>query len=126
LISTKNKFETIDEYIKIFPKDVQNLLKSVRQQIKKAAPKAEETINYQIPTFKLNGNLVHFAAFKNHIGFYPGSKAIEIFSKDLKEYKTSKGAIQFPIDRRIPTSLIRKIVEHRVKINSAKNSKKVM
>jgi uncharacterized protein YdhG (YjbR/CyaY superfamily) len=126
LISTKNKFETIDEYIKIFPKDVQNLLKSVRQTIKKAAPKAEETINYQIPTFKLNGNLVHFAAFKNHIGFYPGSKAIEIFSKDLKEYKTSKGAIQFPIDRRIPTSLIRKIVEHRVKINSAKNSKKVM
>jgi len=126
LISTKNKFETIDEYIKIFPKDVQNLMKSVRQTIKKAAPKAEETINYQIPTFKLNGNLVHFAAFKNHIGFYPGSKAIEIFSKDLKEYKTSKGAIQFPIDRRIPTSLIRKIVEHRVKINSAKNSKKVM
>jgi uncharacterized protein YdhG (YjbR/CyaY superfamily) len=126
LISTKNKFDTIDEYIKIFPKDVQNLLKSVRQTIKKAAPKAEETINYQIPTFKLNGNLVHFAAFKNHIGFYPGSKAIEIFSKDLKEYKTSKGAIQFPIDRRIPTSLIRKIVEHRVKINSAKNSKKVM
>ena len=126
MISTKNKFETIDEYIKIFPKDVQNLLKSVRQTIKKAAPKAEETINYQIPTFKLNGNLVHFAAFKNHIGFYPGSKAIEIFSKDLKEYKTSKGAIQFPIDRRIPTSLIRKIVEHRVKINSAKNSKKVM
>jgi uncharacterized protein YdhG (YjbR/CyaY superfamily) len=126
LISTKNKFETIDEYIKIFPKDVRNLLKSVRQTIKKAAPKAEETINYQIPTFKLNGNLVHFAAFKNHIGFYPGSKAIEIFSKDLKEYKTSKGAIQFPIDRRIPTSLIRKIVEHRVKINSAKNSKKVM
>ena len=126
MISTKNKFETIDEYIKIFPKDVQNLLKSVRQTIKKAAPKAEETINYQIPTFKLNGNLVHFAAFKNHIGFYPGSKAIEIFSKDLKEYKTSKGAIQFPIDRRIPTSLIRKIVEHRVKINSAKKSKKVM
>ena len=126
MISTKNKFETIDEYIKIFPKDVQNLLKSVRQTIKKAAPKAEETINYQIPTFKLNGNLVHFAAFKNHIGFYPGSKAIEIFSKDLKEYKTSKGAIQFPIDRRIPTSLIRKIVEHRVKINSTKNSKKVM
>ena len=126
MISTKNKFDTIDEYIKIFPKDVQNLLKSVRQTIKKAAPKAEETINYQIPTFKLNGNLVHFAAFKNHIGFYPGSKAIEIFSKDLKEYKTSKGAIQFPIDRRIPTSLIRKIVEHRVKINSAKNSKKVM
>ena len=126
MISTKNKFETIDEYVKIFPKDVQNLLKSVRQTIKKAAPKAEETINYQIPTFKLNGNLVHFAAFKNHIGFYPGSKAIEIFSKDLKEYKTSKGAIQFPIDRRIPTSLIRKIVEHRVKINSAKNSKKVM
>ena len=79
--STKNSFKTIDEYIKTFPNDIRKILETVRQTIKKAAPDAEETISYQIPTFKLNGNLVHFAAFKNHIGFYPGSKAIEDFSK---------------------------------------------
>ena len=124
MLSTKQKFQTIDEYIKTFPKDIQKILESVRQAIKNTAPEADETINYQIPTFKLNGNLVHFAAFKNHIGFYPGSKAIEIYSKDLKEYKTSKGAIQFPIDKPLPLKLITKIVNYRVKINSAKNSKK--
>lgn len=124
MLSTKQKFQTIDEYIKTFPKDIQKILESVRQAIKNTAPEADETINYQIPTFKLNGNLVHFAAFKNHIGFYPGSKAIEIFQKELVKYKSSKGAIQFPIDKPMPLRLITKVVDYRVKINSTKNSKK--
>lgn len=124
MISAKQKIQTIDEYIKTFPKDIQKILGTVRQTIKKSAPTAVEAISYQIPTFKLNGNLVHFAAFKNHIGFYPGSKAIEIFSKDLKEYKTSKGAIQFPTDRPLPLRLIAKIVEFRVKVNSTKSIRK--
>ena len=122
--STRTNFKTIDEYISTFPKDIQKILEQVRQTIKKAAPDADEAISYQIPTFKLNGNLVHFAAFKNHIGFYPGSKAIEIFQKDLTKYKSSKGAVQFPIDKPIPLSLIQKIVQHRVKENSIKTIKK--
>jgi uncharacterized protein YdhG (YjbR/CyaY superfamily) len=122
--STKTNFKTIDEYISTFPKDIQKILEQVRQTIKKAAPDANEAISYQIPTFKLNGNLVHFAAFKNHIGFYPGSKAIEIFQKDLKSYKSSKGAVQFPIDKPMPLSLIQKIVKHKVKENPIKTIKK--
>jgi len=122
--STKNNFTTIDEYIKAFSKDIQKILNEVKRTIKISAPEAEEAISYQIPTFKLNGNLVHFAAFKNHIGFYPGSKAIEIFQKELTKYKSSKGAVQFPIDKPIPLSLIRKIVKHRVKENSIKTIKK--
>jgi uncharacterized protein YdhG (YjbR/CyaY superfamily) len=122
--STKNSFKTIDEYIKTFPNDIRKILEQVRQTIKKAAPDANEAISYQIPTFKLNGNLVHFAAFKNHIGFYPGSKAIEIFQKDLKSYKSSKGAVQFPIDKPMPLSLIQKIVKHKVKENPIKTIKK--
>ena len=122
--STKNNFRTIDEYIKTFPKDIQKILETLRQTIKKAAPDADEAISYQIPTFKLNGNLVHFAAFKNHIGFYPGSKAIKDFQKDLTKYKSSKGAVQFPIDKPMPLSLIQKIVKHRVKENSIKTIKK--
>lgn len=114
MISSKIKFETIDEYIKTFPKEVKQLLEEVRKTIHKAAPLAEEAISYQIPAFKLNGNLVHFAAFKNHIGFYPGSKAIEVFSKELKAYKTSKGAILFPLDKKIPYALIAKITKARV------------
>jgi uncharacterized protein YdhG (YjbR/CyaY superfamily) len=117
----KSNFKSVDEYIKTFPADVQKILKQVRQTIKKAAPEAEETINYQIPTFKLNGTLVHFAAFKNHIGFYPGSKAIEDFQKDLVKFKSSKGAIQFPLNEPLPELLISRIVKYRVKENSLKN-----
>lgn len=124
MISSKIKFETVDEYIKTFPKEVKQLLDEVRKTIHKAAPLAEEAISYQIPTFKLNGNLVHFAAFKNHIGFYPGSKAIDVFSKELMEYKTSKGAIQFPLDKKIPYALITKITKARVKENLNKPVKK--
>jgi len=124
LLSSKQNFQTIDEYIKTFPRDIQKILETVRQTIKKSALKAQEAISYQIPTFKLNGNLVHFAAFKNHIGFYPGSKAIKDFQKDLVKYKSSKGAVQFPIDKPMPLSLIQKIVKHRMKENSIKTIKK--
>lgn len=115
--------KTVDEYIKTFPADIQKILKQVRQTIKEAAPEAEETINYQIPTFKLNGNLVHFAAFKNHIGFYPAPSGLKAFQKELSDYKSSKGSVQFPIDQPVPVSLISRIVKYRVKENSLKKLK---
>ena len=121
--SSAKKYETIDEYINSFPKELKQLLQEVRKTIRKAAPSAEEAISYQIPTFKLNGNLVHFAAFKNHIGFYPGSKAIIIFSKEIASYKSSKGTIQFPLDKPMPLTLIKKIVRFRVKESSSKVKK---
>jgi uncharacterized protein YdhG (YjbR/CyaY superfamily) len=105
------RFTTIDEYINAFPEDVQKILNQLRQTIKDAAPEAEETINYQMPTFTLNGNLVHFAAFKNHIGFYPTPAGIEAFREELAPYKGAKGSVQFPIDQPLPLPLIRKIVE---------------
>ncbi|MEI6532567.1 MAG: DUF1801 domain-containing protein [Candidatus Roizmanbacteria bacterium] len=117
-----NSFKSIDQYIALFPKDVQVLLTSVRDTIKKVAPTAEEVISYQMPTFKLNGNLVHFAAYKNHIGFYPTPLAIDAFQEQLKPYKFAKRSIQFPIDKPIPLELIRKIVLFRVKQNSEKLS----
>ena len=123
MISKKHKVQTIDQYIKAFPKDIQHILEKIRRTIQKAAPEAEEAISYQIPTFKLHGNLVHFAAFKNHIGFYPTSKAIEVFKSELSSYKTSKGAIQFPFDKPIPFSLISKITRFRVKENLDKKKK---
>lgn len=121
--SNKKTIKSIDDYIKTFPKGIQKILGAVRQIIKKSAPDADETINYQIPTFKLNGNLVHFAAFKNHIGFYPGSEAIKVFKKEIASFKSSKGAIQFPIDKPMPLSLISKIVKYRVNVNSTKKIK---
>lgn len=114
----------IDQYIAGFPESTQALLEQVRACIKKAAPKAEETIGYGIPTFKLNGNLVHFAGYKQHIGFYPGADGIAAFEKELAGYKTSKGAVQFPIDKRMPLSLITKIVKYRVMKNLEKPAKK--
>lgn len=110
-------FKTIDEYIREFPKDVQGILEKLRREIKKTTPEATEAISYGIPTFKLNGNLVHFAAFKNHIGFYPTPSAIVAFKKELSRYKTSKGAIQFPIDEPMPLPLIGRMVKFRVKEN---------
>jgi uncharacterized protein YdhG (YjbR/CyaY superfamily) len=117
------KPESIDEYIATFPRDVQVILEKLRQTIRQAAPAATEKISYQMPTFYLNGNLVHFAAYKNHIGFYPAPSGITAFQDDLKKYKTSKGAIQFPIDEVIPHALVNKIVAFRVKENSAKKLK---
>lgn len=109
------KFETVDQYIKQFPKDVQVILEGLRSKIKQLAPEAVEVISYGMPTFKLNGkNLVHFAAYKNHIGFYPTPSPIEAFQKELSGYKTSKGAIQFPIDKPLPMDLIERLVKNRV------------
>ena len=111
----ENKPETIDEYISQYPVEIREILEQVRTAIKEAAPMATETISYRMPTFKLKGNLVHFAAHQKHIGFYPTPSAINEFSEDLKPYKTSKGAIQFPLDESMPFDLIRRMVEFRVK-----------
>jgi len=105
---------TIDEYIATFPRDVQDILKQVHATIKKAAPDAEETIKYRIPTFVLRGNLVHFAALQNHIGFYPTPSGIEEFKHELAGYKFAKGSVQFPIGEPMPLTLIEKIVKFRV------------
>ena len=117
---TRKGFETIDGYIATFPKNVQDILEEMRKVIKESAPESEETISYGMPTFKLKGNLVHFAAYKNHIGFYPTPSAIEAFKEDLSPYKSSKGAVQFPIDKPIPFELVKKIVIFRVEENLAK------
>jgi uncharacterized protein YdhG (YjbR/CyaY superfamily) len=121
---TRTQFKTIDEYINTFPEDVQRILNQLRQTIREAAPEAEETINYQIPTFTLNGNLVHFAAFENHIGFYPTPSGMEAFKEDLSGYKSAKGSVQFPISDPLPLPLIRRIVEYRVKENIERKRKK--
>ncbi|KON33641.1 hypothetical protein AC477_01345 [miscellaneous Crenarchaeota group-1 archaeon SG8-32-1] len=113
---SKIQFKTIDDYIAPFPKNVRNILKELRLAIKETAPKVEETISYGIPTFDLNGrHLVHFAAYKNHIGFYPTQSGIQTFKNDLSSFKTSTGTIQFPLNKPIPFDLIKKIVKFRVK-----------
>lgn len=117
-----DKPTNIDEYIKGFPKDIQRILKRVRIIIGKMAPQAGETIRYGIPTYTLNGNLVHFAAFKKHIGFYPSPSAILAFQKELSIYKGAKGSVQFPYNQPIPYDLIKKIVAFRVKENLNKKS----
>jgi uncharacterized protein YdhG (YjbR/CyaY superfamily) len=106
-----------DEYIATFPPGIQKILSLLRSTIKKAAPDAEEKISYAMPTYYLNGNLVHFAAYKNHIGFYPAPSGIVAFEKELSVFKTSKGAVQFPINKPLPLALITKIVKYRVKEN---------
>jgi uncharacterized protein YdhG (YjbR/CyaY superfamily) len=116
---------TIDEYIANYPKDIQALLKKMRQIIKKAAPNAEEKINYGIPTFTLAGrNLVHFGASKNHIGFYPTPSGVKQFEKELSVYEGAKGSVQLPLDKALPSTLITKIVKFRVKENLDKAKKK--
>jgi len=118
----------IDEYIAGFPPDVQELLEKVRLTIRTAAPDAEEKISYQIPTFTLKGNMVHFAAYKNHIGFYPASSGIQAFKQELSIYEGSKGTVRFPLDKPIPFDLISEIVKFRVMENldraAAKGKKK--
>lgn len=115
------KPDNIDNYISAFPKETQIILEEIRSVVRKAAPGAEETISYAIPTFKLNGNLVHFAAFKNHIGFYPTPSGIEEFEKELSVYKQGKGSVQFPIDKPMPLKLISRIVKYRVNKNLEKS-----
>lgn len=116
----KADFKNIDAYISTFPKDVQSLLQQLRETIQKAAPQAEEAISYQIPTFKLNGNLVHFAAYKTHIGFYPAPSGLAEFQEEISKYKNSKGAVQFPLNQPLPLSLIKRIVTFRVNKNLEK------
>jgi len=117
------KYNNIDDYIAGFPVETQKLLEQVRSTIKKAAPEAGETINYGIPTFTLLGNLVHFAAFTNHIGFYPTPSGIETFKKELSVYDGAKGSVKFPIDKPMPLDLISKIVKFRVEEKLAQKSK---
>jgi uncharacterized protein YdhG (YjbR/CyaY superfamily) len=107
--------KTLNDYIKKYPKDIQTILNKIRNTIKKAAPDATEAISYQIPTFKLGGNLVHFAAFTGHISFFPTSSGVAGFKKELEQYVTSKGTIKFPLDKPIPYGLITKITKYRVK-----------
>jgi uncharacterized protein YdhG (YjbR/CyaY superfamily) len=108
------KFEDIDSYIASFPEETQKILEKLRATIREAAPEAKETINYGMPTFTLKGNLVHFAAFKNHIGFYPTPAGIEEFKKELSVYAGAKGSVQFPIQKPLPLDLISRIVKFRV------------
>lgn len=114
---------SIDEYIAQFPAEIQQKLQEIRAVIHAAAPEATEKISYQMPTFYLRGNLVHFAAFKQHIGFYPVPSGIAAFEEELAPYKRSKGAVQFPLDQPIPTELIGRIVKFRVEENMKKKKK---
>ncbi len=117
--------KNIDEYIADFPEDVQRILQKIRMTIRKAAPEAEETIKYQIPTFTLKGNLVHFGAYKKHIGFYPAPRGVEGFKKELSVYEGAKGTVRFPLDKPIPLALISRIVRFRVKKNLERAEAKV-
>jgi uncharacterized protein YdhG (YjbR/CyaY superfamily) len=113
----KAGFTSIDEYIATFPEDIQKILSELRATIRAAAPEAEEKISYQMPTFAQKGNVVHFAALKNHIGFYPTPSGIEAFRDELSIYQGTKGAIRFPIDKPLPLDLISRITKFRVAEN---------
>ena len=115
---------TIDEYIADFPENVQPHLEKVRAAIRKAAPDAEEAIKYSMPTFVLNGNLIHFAGWTSHVGLYPGSKPIEMFKDELAKYEISKGTVRFPLDKPIPLGLIGKITKYCVKRNAERAAAK--
>jgi uncharacterized protein YdhG (YjbR/CyaY superfamily) len=114
------KAENVDQYISSFPQQTQELLQQVRMAIKKAAPKADEVISYQMPAYEQNGALVYFAGYKNHIGFYPTAAGIAAFQKELSVYKGAKGSVQFPLDKPLPLALIGRIVKLRVKQNLEK------
>jgi uncharacterized protein YdhG (YjbR/CyaY superfamily) len=124
----KVTFTSVDEYIINYPPEVQERLNMLRKVIREAAPEAQEKISWQMPTYVLYGNLVHFAAFKNHIGFYPAPTGIEAFKEELSQYKGAKGSVQFPLSKPMPYELIRRIVEYRVVENTkeaeAKSKKK--
>lgn len=113
-------YKTVDEYISSFPDEIRAKLRQIREAIASEAPKAGEKIGYGIPTFTFHGNLVHYAAFDTHIGFYPGADGVAEFTKELKDYETSKGTIRFPLDKPLPLDLVRKITAFRVIQNSAK------
>ena len=118
--SNKVGFISIDEYIATFPAEIQKILEELRATIKASAPVASEKISYQMPAFFQNGGLVSFAAYQHHIGFYPGARVIQVFEGELRNYKTAKGSIQFPIDKPLPLKLISQIVKFRVAENLKK------
>ncbi|MBL8154511.1 MAG: DUF1801 domain-containing protein [Anaerolineae bacterium] len=120
MTSDASGFKTIDEYIATFPQDIQVILQELRATIRAAAPDASEKISYQMPTFYLEGNLVHFAAYRNHIGFYPAPRGIEAFREELSRYKGAKGSVQFPLGEPLPLDLIARIVAFRVQDNLAR------
>ena len=120
----KVTYESIDQYISAYAPEVQEILQTLRQVIREAAPEATEKISYQMPTFFLHGNLVHFAAFKNHIGFYPAPRGIEAFKEELAQYKGAKGSVQFPLSQPLPYELIGRIVQFRVEENVRKAESK--
>ena len=122
--SKKAGFNSIDAYIATFPPETQAILEDIRATIRAAAPDAVETISYQMPTFALEGNLVHFAAFKNHIGFYPTPSGTEAFKEEIARYRAGKGSIQFPLDEPMPLDLITRIVKMRVAENLEKAAQK--
>jgi uncharacterized protein YdhG (YjbR/CyaY superfamily) len=117
-------YQTIDEYIAAFPPEIQRLLQEMRAAFHAAAPEATEKISYQIPTFYLNGNLVHFGAWKNHIGFYPTSSGTQAFKNELSVYEGAKGSVKFPIEKPLPLELVGRIVRFRVKENLEKQGEK--
>jgi len=119
-----NKPSNIDEYIAIFPGEVQDMLEQIRATIKNAAPQAIEVISYGMPAFKLNGILVWFAAYSKHIGFYPKASGIEVFKKELSAYKKAKGSVQFPLDKPLPLELISEIVKFRLEEDMQKEKLK--
>jgi len=122
--ATGIKFKTVDEYLSAFPASTKKFLQQVQKTIKQAAPDAEELISYNMPAFKLNGMLVFYAGYDNHIGFYPTPSGIEAFKKELSGYKQAKGSVQFPLDEPMPLDLITRIVKYRVKENAAKATAK--
>lgn len=122
--TNRNTPKDIDEYIAGFPPDIQQILQRIRATIRDAAPEAQEKISYAMPPFFLHGNLVHFAAFKKHIGFYPTPSGTEHFQQQIAAYQSAKGSIQFPLDRPIPYDLIAEIVKFRVQENLARAAAK--
>jgi uncharacterized protein YdhG (YjbR/CyaY superfamily) len=119
----KHENKSIDEYIHSFPEHIQKKLEELREVIKEQAPQAQEKISYQMPTFFLNGNLVHFAAYSKHIGFYPTPHGIDAFESEISKYKNAKGSVQFPIEEPLPIELIKKIVKFRVEESINKNNR---
>lgn len=124
MATSRKTAKNFDDYLDRFPKQVQQRLQKMRLTVKKAAPQAKEKISYGIPAFTLNGMLVWFAAFKNHIGFYPRTSAIAAFKKELAPYKGAKGSVQFPFDKPLPLPLISRIVKFRAKENLRRSKKK--
>ena len=123
MVASRKTPKNFEDYLERFPKEVQQRLQKMRLTVKKSAPQAKEKISYGIPSFTLNGMLVWFAAFKNHIGFYPRTSAIAAFQKELSMYKGAKGSVQFPFDKPLPLPLIERIVKFRVKENLSKKKR---